>query len=557
MILVAALVVALATGASQTTRVDDNVATPGYSRLDSLYSASDTAGLIKAIRPFVGDSSRTARFYRGVAAAWTGKSLNAIALLRPLLDSGLIPPARKSAAMRLLSERYARVRNFSEAARIYERELAGKDSVAKQLRQSVDSLDSVSTAQAAPILETLTSSAPAEPPEPAKIPAQLAFIALLFTLFLLPKVLQRFRIPGAITSLMLGAAATHLGLFPHDATLNLLSTLGIVALFLFAGLEIDGRELRSNIRALLFHGLMWTALATATAIVAALALDVDWRVAALVALAVVTPSTGFILSSLSQFGLNPAEQKSVRTYAVGSELIALAALFFVLQSTSLRHLALAIAAMIAIVLVIPVAFRGFASVVAPYAPKSEFAFLLMVAIVCAYATRLLGVYYLVGAFLVGVAAQRYRSSHPAMTSEKMIDALESFGSVFIPFYFFHAGMGIAGKHLTLRSAVIAIGLVIVMVPIRIAVVSLHRRAVLGEAFRLALRPASAMIPTLVFTLVLVEILESRFGLSSAIAGGLVLYTVVNTAIPGFVLRGNPADFEDVEALPLEAQPSEG
>jgi hypothetical protein len=66
-----------------------------------------------------------------------------------------------------------------------------------------------------------------------------------------------------------------------------------------------------------------------------------------------------------------------------------------------------------------------------------------------------------------------------------------------------------------------------------------------------------MIPTLVFTLVLVEILESRFGLSSAIAGGLVLYTVVNTAIPGFVLRGKPADFEDVEALPLEEIQREG
>jgi hypothetical protein len=38
---------------------------------------------------------------------------------------------------------------------------------------------------------------------------------------------------------------------------------------------------------------------------------------------------------------------------------------------------------------------------------------------------------------------------------------------------------------------------------------------------------------------------------------LVLYTVVNTAIPGFVLRGKPADFEDVEALPLEEMQLEG
>jgi len=430
------------------------------------------------------------------------------------------------------------------------RELHQRDSAVAQLRQKIDSLDSAQAASST-ALDELISSEATPPPEPAKIPGQLTLIALLFTLFLLPKALQRFRIPGAITALILGIAATQLGLPPEDATLSLLSTLGIVALFLFAGLDIDGRDLVSNVRALILHGLIWTLLAVMVAVIAAITLNVSARVAGLLSLALVTPSTGFILSSLGQFGLKANEQKSVRTYAIGSELIALAALFFILQATSASHLALAILAMIGIVLIIPVAFRGFAAIVEPHAPKSEFAFLLMVAIVCAYLTRLLGVYYLVGAFLVGVAAQRYRASHPAMTSEKMIDALESFGSVFIPFYFFHAGMGIVTDQLTLRAIAIGLGLVLIMVPIRVAIIAMHRRVVLNEALRLSLRPASAMIPTLVFTLVLVEIQDSRFGQSRAISGGLVLYTVVNTAIPGFVLRGKPVDFEDVEALPLK------
>jgi Kef-type K+ transport system membrane component KefB len=430
------------------------------------------------------------------------------------------------------------------------RELNQRDSVAAQLQVAIDSLDSAQAATAT-ALDALTSSEASPPPEPEKIPGQLTLITVLFILFLLPKGLQRFRIPGAITSLLLGVAATHVGLSPEDATLSLLSTLGIVALFLFAGLDIDGRDLASNVRALILHGVIWTVLAGAVAVTAAVTLNVTPRVAGLLSLALVTPSTGFILSSLGQFGLNPKEQRSVRTYAIGSELIALAGLFFILQATSLGHLALAILAMIGIVLIIPVAFRGFATLVEPHAPNSEFAFLLMVAIVCAYLTRLLGVYYLVGAFLVGVAAQRYRASHPAMTSEKMIDALESFGSVFIPFYFFHAGMGIVTVQLTLKAAAIGLGLVLIVVPIRVAIIALHRRVVLKEAFKLSLRPASAMIPTLVFTLVLVEILDSKFSLPRAISGGLVLYTVVNTAIPGFVLRGKPVDFEDVEALPLD------
>jgi Kef-type K+ transport system membrane component KefB len=228
-----------------------------------------------------------------------------------------------------------------------------------------------------------------------------------------------------------------------------------------------------------------------------------------------------------------------------------------MQSTSAHHLAVSIAAMIGVIILIPLAFRAFASVVAPHAPRSEFAFLLMVAVVCAYATRLLGVYYLVGAFLVGVAAQRYRASHPAMSSEKMVDALESFGSVFIPFYFFHAGTEIVGEHITVRAVIIGLLLVVGLVPIRIAVISLHRKLALNESFADSRRVGSAMVPTLVFTLVILGLMEDGFGISHDLAGALVLYTILNTTMPAFVLHAQPADFEDVAALPLEHAPGPG
>jgi Kef-type K+ transport system membrane component KefB len=172
---------------------------------------------------------------------------------------------------------------------------------------------------------------------------------------------------------------------------------------------------------------------------------------------------------------------------------------------------------------------------------------LLVGVACAYATRLLGVYYLVGAFLVGVAAQRFRATHPAMSSEKMVDALESFGSVFIPFYFFHAGAGIHADQLSLWAIIVGLALVVTLVPLRIAVISLHRMLAFKESFAASRRIGSAMIPTLVFTLVILDILVERFGVSPTIGGALVFYTVVNTTLPAFVLRGQPADFEDLEA----------
>jgi Kef-type K+ transport system membrane component KefB len=381
------------------------------------------------------------------------------------------------------------------------------------------------------------------------IPADLTYVALLFALFVVPKALQRYRIPDAVTCLVLGFAAAALGLERDNQTVELLSTFGITALFLFAGLEIDARELRRDVRTLVQHVVVWSAMVLLVAALAAQFLQLPWRAAGLTSLALVTPSTGFILSSLRAFGLTPVEQFAVKTKAVGSELVALAGLFFILQTTSWERFAVATIAMVLIVAFIPLAFRVFATRIAPFAPRSEFAFLLMVAVVCAYATRTLGVYYLVGAFLVGVAAQRFRMQLPAMSSEKMVDALEAFGSVFIPFYFFAAGTHVDREQLGQMAAVVALGLVLIVTPLRVFAVVVHRRMVLREAYAQSRRIGIALVPTLVFTLVLSSILQADFGAPNWLVGALIVYTVVNTLLPAFMLRGQAPEFTEPVAEP--------
>ncbi len=376
------------------------------------------------------------------------------------------------------------------------------------------------------------------------IPADLTYVGLLFALFVVPKALQRYRIPDAVTCLVLGFGAAALGLERGNQTVELLSTFGITALFLFAGLEIDARELRRDVKTLVQHVTVWSALVLVVGALAAQFLHLQWRAAGLTSLALVTPSTGFILSSLRASGLTPPEQFAVKTKAVGSELIALAGLFVILQTTSWERFAVATVAMVLIVAFIPFAFRVFATRIAPFAPRSEFAFLLMVAVVCAYATRALGVYYLVGAFLVGVAAQRFRMQLPAMSSEKMVDALEAFGSVFIPFYFFAAGTHVEQGQLGWFAAAVAAGLLIVVTPLRIFSVALHRRAALRETFAQSRRIGIALVPTLVFTLVLSSILQLDFGAPNWLVGALVIYTVVNTLLPAFALRGQAPEFTE-------------
>jgi Kef-type K+ transport system membrane component KefB len=382
------------------------------------------------------------------------------------------------------------------------------------------------------------------------VPVEIVHLLLLFTLFVLPRMLQRWRLPPAITSVGIGAAlGLGLGWFAYDPTVHLLATLGIVSLFLFAGLEVEFRELAQEWRVLAQHlalGLLALCLAT---VVLRWTLGLEWRPATLLALGLVTPSTGFILDSLAGWGLSEQERFWTKSKAIASELVALGAMFVIMQSYSFQGLAVASAALLLLVAVLPLAFRWFAAVVLPYAPKSEFAFLLMVAVLAAMVTRRLGVYYLVGAFIVGVAAQRFRQRLPAMASDQMLHAVEVFASVFVPFYFFSAGLELRAAEFSAGALRIGGAFLLVALPVRILMVAWHRYFALGESMRRGARVGIAMVPTLVFGLVIAQLLRDGFAVSGEIFGGLIIYTLANTLLPGFLLgRPRSADETTTEEL---------
>ncbi len=382
---------------------------------------------------------------------------------------------------------------------------------------------------------------------------QYAYIFLLFALFVVPRALQRYRIPTAITSFAIGAASGHFGLLRDDPTVGLLATLGIVALFLFAGLDVEVKELRSNAAVLLQHLAIQLASLGVLAFSAAQALGLDSRAATLVALALLTPSTGFILDSLAGYGLPEHTRFWIKSKAIATELVALGVLFATLQSTSVSRLAWSSIAMAVIVGVLPLVFRLFASFLVPYAPKSEFGFLMMVAVACALATHELGVYYLVGAFVVGMAAQQMRTRMPAIASERMLAAVEAFASLFVPFYFFNAGLQLETQNFTLPALLCGAAFFAIGVSVRALLVWVHRRVVFRESFRESLLVSTPMMPTLVFTLVIAEILRKGFGAPPALVGGLILYTILTSILPGFLLRAPLPEIED-ELLEEETLP---
>ncbi len=378
------------------------------------------------------------------------------------------------------------------------------------------------------------------------------FIVLLFLLLVFPKFLQRFGIPSAITSFMIGLLSGPVfGVIQASSIISILAILGIVTLFLFAGLEADVDQLMGHKSILIQHVSIFFMLFLVSTYFIGKYFLFDIHVSALVAIALLTPSTGFILDSLKSMNISVEKQFWIKSKAIAAEIIALVVLFVTLQSLNGKMFIFSALALCATIYVLPMVFRAIAKWIVPFAPKSEFTFLIMVAVSCAVLTKQLGVYYLVGAFIVGISAQRFRESLPSFSSEKMMDAIELFSSFFIPFYFFKAGLGIPKEAMSLSAIVIGLILLAIFVPMRVLSVGLHRRLILSEPLSISTNIGMRMVPTFVFTLVLVDLLKNKFNAAPVILGALIFYTVINTMLPSLLLKEKPVEFENVKASDIE------
>ena len=373
------------------------------------------------------------------------------------------------------------------------------------------------------------------------ISSNLVFLGLIFALIVIPRALQRFRLPAPLSSFGLGMLAARLqGGAIHDPTLALLSTLGISSLFLFAGLDVEVRELWRGRRPLFSHLLLQSLLVAGTVWLAMNSFGQPWTTALLAALALLTPSTGFILEALPALALDADERFWVSVKAVGGEILALGIAFVVLQSGSTATLTVSSLAIVFMAIGIPLLLRLLVRLVVPYAPGAEFSLLVMVGLVAAYLTEQLGVNYLFGAFLAGFIARRLRSRLPKLASDENLRAVQLFASFFIPFYFFAAGMDVPATALTWRSLQLGLLFTGVVLPVRIALVWLQRRFIKGETAIGSLKVATALTPTLIFTLVLATILHDRFHVTDSLYGGLLVYAGTSTLLPSLALTRRTA-----------------
>lgn len=386
---------------------------------------------------------------------------------------------------------------------------------------------------------------------------EVAYLVLIVGLMVIPRVLQRWRIPAPLTCFGLGMMATlFLGSFSQDATLALMASLGISSLFLFAGLEVDLDDFGRGKWPLLQHLFFRAITLTMLIYLAMLYFDYSWQVAALLSLAVLTPSTGFILDTLQTLNLSEDERYWVRMKAVSSELLALLVLFVVLQSGAMETLIWSSVALTLMIIGLPLLFIGLGRMVIPYARGSEFSLLMMVGIIAAFLTYQLGVYYLVGAFLAGFVAKLLRVRMPTLASDENLHAIRMFASFFIPFYFFYKGVGVPGGALSIEAMGLGTALTLVALPMRVGSVWLQRRLIKGESAAASLRVAAALTPTLIFTLVLASILRERFQISDVLYGALLIYAGMSTMLPSLFMA-KPIDSDMLSGISASPkQPTE-
>jgi Kef-type K+ transport system membrane component KefB len=383
---------------------------------------------------------------------------------------------------------------------------------------------------------------------------ELGYLLLICGLMVVPGLLQRLRIPPPLSCFLLGLvlvlampqAASH-----RDDAVHLLAALGISTLFLYAGLEVDLATLKSAVGPLSVYLLTRVVAVAAVAWLGWRFLRLGWQDATLLALAVLTSSTGFIIDSLDRFGLDEEERFWVTNNAISGELLALAIMFVVLKANAPGELALASAQLLVTLMALPLVLLALGRWIIPYASASAFSLLIMVGFAAAFVTDRLGVEYLLGAFLAGLVARLMENRVPQLASHGNLHAVKLFSSFFLPFYFFARGAHVPSEALSLEALGIGVALTVVLVPLRAFAIWAKRRMLGIGNTRNSLRVAAALTPTLIFTLVLATILRERGAISDALFGGLLLYAGLNTLLPSFILRTS----FDVAPPPLAVLPA--
>ena len=271
----------------------------------------------------------------------------------------------------------------------------------------------------------------------------LEYILIFSLILILPKLLLRFRIPSGVTALFLGVVFSQIdSSLINNQLFNFLSMIGITSLFLFAGLEVDAKELTERKKYLSKYLIKFSAVIIIIAFIFHYGFDYRFKISFLVALGIFTPSAGFILNSLHSYDIDQSDESWIKSKAISKEIVSIVILFLVLQGDKPILFAAMLVFFLVCYFLLPPVIAAFFRFIQPYAPNTEIGFLVTLSLVLGVLTKELGTYYIIGAFLVGIIGNRFLVKISHLNEQDILSSLSSFFSIFLPFYFFFVGLNI-------------------------------------------------------------------------------------------------------------------
>ena len=367
------------------------------------------------------------------------------------------------------------------------------------------------------------------------ITSDLEYLAIFITVLILPKVVQRLKVPSGITALIIGIALSKLDpTISGEPIFRFLSQIGITSLFLFAGLEVETSELKEDKGYLFKYLSKYTMALSIVAFSLHSLFDWSWQVALIFSLGILTPSAGFILNSLHSFNVNEDHEYWIKSKAISKEIVSILLMFIALQWAEPKNMIFSSLFFIGLFIFLPKIFRLFFKFISPYAPNSEIPFLVALSLISGVVSKELGAYYLIGAFIVGIIGSQFKKSIFKDGEDALFRSLSSFFNVFLPFYFFYAGTKIDLSLLSLNAFLYAITLFVIFIPIRILLIKSSLTFFMKEIIENTYKVSFSLMPTLIFGLVISGILIERKLIPYEYSYALIIYTILTSIFPSIM-----------------------
>ncbi|WP_436346235.1 cation:proton antiporter [Natronorubrum sp. FCH18a] len=270
---------------------------------------------------------------------------------------------------------------------------------------------------------------------------------LAMVIFLVaPLVLKRYRLPGIIGVILIGAAIGPNGahLLERDATIQLLGEVGLIYLMFIAGLEINLNQfIEYKDRSIVFGLFSFVIPQAVGTVVGVYVLDLTVAAASLFA-AVFASHTLLAYPVVNRLGIAKNEAMTATiggtiltdTLALLVLAVVIASVDGALDAAFWIQLGVGLTAFfVGVWLLVPRLGRWFFRI---HDEESYFEFLFVMAVlfVCAFLAELVGVEHIIGAFLAGLALNRLiPESGPLMNRIEFVG-----NALFIPFFLLSVGM---------------------------------------------------------------------------------------------------------------------